>query len=78
MNEEFEKCFYEEHTGTFHETIAAAKRAAKAKGYMFPMVSRVWIKNAVIFGSATVFAYGESCSSIKYADEYIAEKLNRS
>ena len=75
--ENVEKMFYEENTGTFHRSIAAAKRCAEAKGSN-PYVYRVWLTGspAHIIGKDLVFAYGESVNTVRNADKYIAANVN--
>lgn len=78
MNEEYEKCFHELNTGTFHKTLKAAKAAVRIADGKHPQVYRCWRKDGVIVGEEVLWAYGEYCCSIKQADKYIAEKLKES
>lgn len=65
-----EKMFYEERTGRYTKTLAAAKAQDK-----FPYVYRVWMDGDTVIGKAVVYAYGDSVSTIKGADDYIAEHI---
>ena len=75
---QYEKCFFEETTGTYHKSLKSAKSLGRFKDGSYPYVYRCWMKDGVIVAKYPVSAYGGSCCSIKYADECIAEKLNRS
>ncbi|HIZ85946.1 MAG TPA: hypothetical protein IAC04_05610 [Candidatus Coprenecus stercoravium] len=77
MNEEYEKCFHEHITGSFHKTLKAAKAAVSVAG-KYPQVYRCWRKDGMIVGEKVLWAYGEYCCSIRDADKYIAEKLKES
>ena len=50
MNEEYEKCFHEHHTDTFHKTLKAAKAAVSVADGKYPQVYRCWRKDGVIAG----------------------------
>lgn len=78
MNEEYEKCFHEHHTDTFHKTLKAAKAAVSVADGKHPQVYRCWRKDGVIAGEEVLWTYGEYCCGIKQADKYIAEKLKES
>ena len=67
MNEEYEKCFHEHHTDTFHKTLKAAKAAVSVADGKYPQVYRCWRKDGVIAGE-----------EVQQADKYIAEKLKES
>ena len=67
---EIQKKFYEEKTGGFFDTLAAAKKACK-----WPHVLRVWLRDGKIIERCTLYAYGESFATIKLADELIADML---
>ena len=54
------------------------KSLGRFKDGSYPYIYRCWMKDGVIVAKYPVSAYGGICSSIKYADECIAEKLNRS
>lgn len=68
---EIQKKFYEEKTGGFFDTLAAANQACK-----YPHILRVWLRDGEIIGRRTLYAYGESCGTVKVADEEIADMLN--
>ena len=68
---EIQKKFYEEKTGGFFDTLAAAKKACK-----WPHVLRVWLQDGKTIGRRTLYAYGESCGTVKVADGEIADMLN--
>lgn len=65
-----EKMFFEENSGKYAKTLAAAKTLDK-----FPYVSRVWMDGDTVIGKAVVYAYGDTCSTIKTADDYIAKHI---
>lgn len=50
MNKEYEKCFHEVHTDTFHKTLKAAKAAVSVADGKHPLVYRCWRKDGVIVG----------------------------
>lgn len=70
-----EKLFYEENTGKYAKTLSAAKGMALQKRER-PYIYRVWMDKGEIMGKSLIYAYGESVSTIKNADEYIGRKLN--
>lgn len=65
---EIQKKFHEVKTGRFFDTLAAAKKACK-----YPHILRVWLRDGKMIG--TLYAYGESCGTVKVADEEIADML---
>lgn len=65
-----EKMFFEENSGKYAKTLAAAKTLDK-----FPYVYRVWMDGDTVIGKAVVYAYGDTCSTIKMADDYIAKHI---
>lgn len=71
MEKEIIKRFYEENSDTFHDTLKSAKAAAR-----FPYVKRVWLRDGKVIGWRTVYAYGDSCCTVKVADEIIAKQLS--
>lgn len=78
MNEEYEKCFHEGHTDTFHKTLKAAKAAVSVADGKHPLVYRCWRKDGVVVGEQMLCGYGEYVCSIRSADEYISENLKES
>lgn len=70
------RLFYEEKTGRYTTTIAAAKHFALQKRES-PYICRVWLDGDTVVGKALVYAYGESVSTIRRADEFISRKLKR-
>lgn len=68
---EIQKKFHEVKTGRFFDTLAAAKKACK-----YPHILRVWLQDGKTIGRRTLYAYGESCGTVKVADEEIADMLN--
>ena len=74
MTVDMKKCFYEDNTGRYAETLAAAKGYALQKR-MSPKVYRIWMDGDRVIGKALIYAYGESVSTIKNADAYIAKQI---
>lgn len=68
------KCFFEQNTGWYTETLAAAKGHALQKR-LSPYIYRVWMDGDKVIGKALIYAYGESVSTIKNADAYIARQI---
>ena len=68
---DIQKKFHEVKTGGFFDTLAAAKKACKR-----PHVLRVWLQDGETIGRRTLYAYGESCGTVRGADEEIADMLN--
>lgn len=52
---EIQKKFYEEKTGGFFDTLAAAKKACK-----YPHILRVWLQDGEIIGRRTLYAHTAS------------------
>lgn len=73
---EYEKCFFEEKTCTFHKTLKAAK-SITCKDGSYPYVVRCWKKDGIVVGKHVVYAYGETFCTVKSADEYIMGKIGR-
>lgn len=71
MND-IEKKFRENRTGRVFDTLKAAKEACKV-----PYVERVWLQDGQVIGRCVVFAYGDTCCSVRSADENIAWALKR-
>lgn len=69
---DIQKKFFEEQTGGMFNTLAAAKKACK-----WPYVQRVWLQEGKIIGKSPLYAYGESCGTVKLADEEIAQRFNQ-
>lgn len=67
---EIQKKFHEVKTGRFFDTLAAAKRPANIR-----ISSASGCGTARRSGGAPFYAYGESCGTVKVADEEIAEML---
>ena len=74
MTEDMKKCFFEESTGRYTETLAAAKGHALQKR-MSPKVYRIWKNGDKVIGKALIYAYGESVATIKKADACIAKPI---
>lgn len=74
MTEDMKKMFFEKNTGRYTETLAAAKGYALQKR-LSPKVYRIWMDGDRIIGEALIYAYGESVSTIKNADAYIAKQI---
>ena len=70
------KMFFEKNTGRYTETLAAAKGYALQKR-LSPKVYRyrIWMDGDRVIGEALIYAYGESVSTIKNADAYIARQI---
>lgn len=69
---DIEKKFRENRTGRVFDTLKAAKEACKV-----PYVERVWLRDGQVIGRCVVFAYGDTCCSVRSADENIAWALKR-
>ena len=68
------KLFFEQNTGIYAETLATAKGYALQKRKS-PYVYRIWMDGDKVIGKALIYAYGESVSTIKNADAYIARQI---
>lgn len=69
---DIEKKFRENRTGRVFDTLKAAKKACAS-----PYVDRVWLRDGQVIGRCTLFAYGDTCCTIRDADENIAWMLAR-
>ena len=67
---EIQKKFYEEKTGGFFDTLAAAKKGLQISAYP-PRLAAGRQDDR----EAYLYAYGESCGTVKVADEEIADML---
>ena len=68
---DIQKKFYEAKTGRFFDALAAAKKACR-----YQHILRVWLQDGKTIGRRTLYAYGESCGTVKVADGEIADMLN--
>lgn len=64
------KCFYNEKTERTHRTLLSAKKSSKN-----PYVFRVWLQDGNILDKELIYAYGQSVTTIKRADEEIYKRL---
>ena len=71
MND-IEKKFRENRTGRVFDTLKAAKAACE-----YPYVEREWLRDGQVIGRCVVYAYGDTCCSVRSADENIAWALKR-
>lgn len=67
-----EKMFFEKNSAKYAKTLAAAKTLHK-----FPYVYRIWMAGDRVIGKAVIHAYGETYSTIKMADDYIAKNIKK-
>ena len=74
MMTDMKKLFYEKNTGRYTDTLAAAKGYALQKRLSLK-VYRIWMDGDRVIGEALIYAYGESVSTIKNADAYIAIQI---
>lgn len=70
--EDFERCFYEKNSGTFHKTLKAARAASK-----FPYVSRCWKQGTYVAEMVPVYCYGDSVCTVRSADKEIENKMRK-
>nr|DAV42255.1 MAG TPA: hypothetical protein [Caudoviricetes sp.] len=64
------KCFYNEKTESTYRTLSSAKKSSKN-----PYVYRAWLQNGKILDKELIYAYGQSVTTIKRADECIYNRL---
>lgn len=69
---DIDRKFRESHTGGIFHTLKAAIGACK-----YPQVERVWLRDGQVIGRYIVFAHGDPCCSVRFADENIAQALER-
>lgn len=67
-----EKMFFENNSAKYAKTLAAAKTLSN-----FPYIYRVWKVGDKVIGKAVIYAYGETYSTIKMADDYIAKDIKK-
>lgn len=67
-----EKKFRENRTGRVFDTLKAAKKACKCS-----YVDRVWLRDGQVIGRCTLYAYGDTCCTVRAADENIEWMLAR-
>ena len=69
---DIEKKFRENHTGRVFDTLKAAKKACEC-----PYVDRVWLRDGQVIGRCILYAYGDTCCTVRADDEDIERMLKR-
>lgn len=64
------KRFYNQKTEKTYRTLSHAKKSSKT-----PYVYRAWLQDGKILDKELIYAYGESLTTIKRADEEIYKRF---